>query len=161
MRPLSPFDLARVGAQRKRGSVYASVMIPKFFDKCTIWNMLIGMQTDESSATKYAFARFLRTMSTAALELAQRLEAEGLPAQARLSIADANLGSLQRQVAEAPGMDSEDGVSPRQIAQHLDRGDEPNIRTALAAMQKRGVAELVPGKTPQYWRLTALYRRSA
>lgn len=119
------------------------------------------METDESAASKYAFARFLRTVSAAALELAQQLEAEGLPTQARLSIDDANLGSLQRQVAMASGMDSQKGVSPRQIAQELDRGDEPNIRTALAAMQKRGLAELVPGRTPQHWRLTALYRQGA
>jgi hypothetical protein len=58
-------------------------------------------------------------------------------------------------------MDSEAGVSPRQITQHLDRGDEPNIRTALAAMQKRGVTELVPGAVPQRWRLAAPYRRAS
>jgi hypothetical protein len=56
-------------------------------------------------------------------------------------------------------MDSEAGISPRQIAQHLNRGDEPNVRTALAAMQKRGVTELVPGAVPQRWRLAAPYRR--
>jgi hypothetical protein len=117
------------------------------------------VESRESSASRYAFARFLRTVSAAALELAQELEAESPPEQARLSIEDANLGSLQRQVATASGMDTEEGVSPRQIAQQLDRGDEPNIRTALTAMHKRGVAELVPGKTPQHWRLTALYRR--
>src|ERR1700719_2084840 len=107
-----------------------------------MWTIIIAMETHESSAGKYAFARFLRTVSAAALELAQQLEAEGLPMRARLSIDDANLGSLQRQVAMASGMASEEGVSPRQIAQELDRGDEPNIRTALTAMQKRGVAEL-------------------
>src|SRR6185312_7165601 len=83
------------------------------------------------------------------LDLAQELEAERPGGDGPLSIEDANLGSLQRQVAEVPGMRSEAGVSPRQIAQHLDRGDEPNIRTALAAMQKRGVTELVPGGGPQ------------
>ena len=122
---------------------------------------MIPMQANESSASKYAFARFLRTVSAAALELAQQLEAEELPTRPRLSIEDANLGSLQRQVATASGMDADEGVSPRQIARQLDRDDEPNIRTALTAMQKRGVAELVPGKTPQHWRLTALYRQGA
>jgi hypothetical protein len=70
--------------------------------------------------------------------LAQELESETLGGQGWLSIEQANPGSLQRQVAEAPGMDSNAGISPRQISQYLDRGDEPNIRTALAAMQKRG-----------------------
>ena len=59
-------------------------------------------------------------------------------------------------------MDSEDGVSPRQITQRIGRdlNEEPNIRTALLAMQKRGVTEMIPGVTPQRWRLTAPYRRA-
>lgn len=121
---------------------------------------MTSVQT-QPSPSQYAFARFFRTVSAAALDLAQQLEGEGLPTQPRLSIEDANLGSLQRQVAVASGMDTEEGVSPRQITQQLNREDEPNIRTALTAMQKRGVAELVPGKTPQRWRLTAPYRRGS
>src|SRR6266566_520072 len=97
------------------------------------------MDARGSSPTDMAYARFFRALGVAALDLAQELEV-GLPSEAgTLSLDDANLGSLQRQVAHVPGMRSEMGVSPRQIAQHLDRGDEPNIRTALAAMQKRGV----------------------
>jgi hypothetical protein len=115
------------------------------------------MEIRSGSAAGHAIARFLRTLSTAALELAQDLEAA--PAEhARRSLEDASLGSLQRQVAEAPGMNSDQGVSPRQITVHLDRNDEPNIRTALAAMQKRGVTELVPEPGPQRWRLTSQYR---
>ncbi len=40
-------------------------------------------------------------------------------------------------------MDTEEDVSPSQIVEHLDCGDDPNIRTALTAMQERPVAELV------------------
>jgi hypothetical protein len=116
------------------------------------------MQTREASANDHALARFFRTLGSAALELAQELETATPDAQGRLSIEQANLGSLQRQVAAVPGMDSEAGISPRQIAQHLDRSDEPNIRTALAAMQKRGVTELVPAAVPQRWRLAGPYR---
>lgn len=113
-----------------------------------------------SSPTDIAYARFFRALSAAALDLAQELEL-GLSSEAGTrSLDDANLGSLQRQVAGAPGMKSETGVSPRQIAQHLDRGDEPNVRTALAAMQRRGVAELIPAVSPQRWRLTLPYRGS-
>jgi hypothetical protein len=107
-----------------------------------------------------AVGRFLRTISTAALELAQELETAAAD-QGQRSLDDVGLGSLQRQVADAPGMDTEEGVSPRNIAQHLDRTDEPNIRTALAAMRKRGVAELAPGAGPQRWRLAEPYRRDA
>src|ERR1700729_4579605 len=101
----------------------------------------------ESSPGDYALARFFRTLSTAALHLAQDLEA-GTLGQGRLPLEGANLGSLQRLIVDMPGMDSAAGVSPREITQQLDRGDEPNIRTALAAMAKRGVTELVSGASP-------------
>jgi hypothetical protein len=43
-------------------------------------------------------------------------------------------------------MDTEEGVSPRQIAQQLDRGDEPNIRTALTAMKSAASQNLYPAR---------------
>jgi hypothetical protein len=120
------------------------------------------MTNSPPSARDRALARFLRTLSIAATDLADVLES---PATSEhhgwLSIGSANLGSLQQQIAEAPGMDSDQGTSPREVTQHLNRGDEPNVRTALAAMQKRGVTELVPGAVPQRWRLTTPYRRAA
>jgi hypothetical protein len=119
------------------------------------------MDTGEMPVRDRAFARFFRALGSAALDLAQELEAGSVGAQGWLSLEQASLGSLQRQVAEAPGMDSEAGASPRQITQHLKRGDEPNVRTALAAMQKRGVTELVTGVAPQRWRLAAPYRHSS
>lgn len=106
-----------------------------------------------------ALARFFRALGSAASELADEIES-GRPEQGWLSLDDANLGSLQQRVAEVAGMAREAGISPRQIAQELGRGDEPNVRTALAAMAKRGVTELVPGVTPQRWRLTAPYRHA-
>jgi hypothetical protein len=118
------------------------------------------MEGRSSSPSEMAFARFFRALSVAALDLAQELEAGQPRESGSLSIDDANLGSLQRQVAGVPGMMSETGISPRKIAQHLDRSDEPNVRTALAAMQKRGVAELIPAVSPQRWRLTLPYRSS-
>lgn len=105
-----------------------------------------------------AIVRFLRTVSALASDLADELESVRGPAGTPRSLELAGLGSLQRQVAEAAGMDTANGVSPREITKSLGRTDEPNVRTALAAMQKRGVAELLPGVTPQRWRLTELYR---
>jgi hypothetical protein len=114
--------------------------------------------SDIQAAGHLAIARFLRTLSASALDLARELEATTAQSTMK-SLDDAGLGSLQRQVAAAPGMDSEAGVSPRVITKHLGRNDEPNIRTALMAMQKRGVTELVPDVSPQRWRLTPAYRR--
>lgn len=105
----------------------------------------------------HALARFLRTLSAAALEFAQELEAA--PAgKARRSLDDIGLGSLQRQVADVLQMATDEGISPRLVAQRLGRADEPNVRSALDRMRDRGVAELVPGPGPQRWRLTAAYR---
>ena len=105
-----------------------------------------------------AFARFLRTLSAAALELANALE-NGVASPHRRSLDSLQLGSLQQQVAQTLGLDTEDGMSPREITRSLDRSDEPNVRTALGRLQTLGVAELVPGLPgPQRWRLTASYR---
>ena len=102
-----------------------------------------------------ALARFLRALSAAAIEFAQELEA---PRREQRPLDELNLGTLQRAVAAVPGMDTDGGVSPRQITQSLERQDEPNIRTALGAMHKRGVVERIPGPGPQRWRLTPPYR---
>lgn len=119
------------------------------------------METPEAAISQRALARFFRTLGSAALDLAHELESESRHEDEWKSIESADLGSLQRQVAGAPGMDSDAGTSPRQITQHLGRSDEPNIRTALAAMQKRGFVELVPGATPQRWRLARPYRHAS
>jgi hypothetical protein len=129
-------------------------------DSSEHWIYSPVMQNTESSARDRALARFLRKLATAALDLADELESPSLASHGWLTLDGANLGSLQQKVAEEPGMDSDQGTSPREITQHLERGDEPNVRTALAAMQKRGVTEMVPGAIPQRWRLTAAYRRS-
>jgi hypothetical protein len=100
--------------------------------------------------------RFLRSLSSAALELAHELET--VQDGDRRSLADVDLGSLQRPIAETPSMNSDAGVSPREITNHLSRSDEPNVRIALEALRKRGIAEMVPGVKPQRWRLTSMYR---
>ena len=105
-------------------------------------------------------ARFLRGLSdlaaTAALEI--ELGARAHPASSAKTLDDLELGSLQAAIVRAPGMASEHGVKPRAITEHLERGDEPNVRTTLQALAKRGITELVPGSSPQRWRLTAAFR---
>lgn len=111
-----------------------------------------------SSTPDRALTKFLRTLGTAALDLARDLEAADSQLHGHASLDHAGLGSLQLSVAKTPGMDSDSGITPRQIARHLERSDEPNVRTSLMSMQKRGVAEMVPGARPQRWRLTMQYR---
>jgi hypothetical protein len=107
-----------------------------------------------------AIARFMRTLCTAALELARELESIEVAGQpGRLDIERAGLGSLQLAVARAlAATDAEVGASPREIASAMDRPDEPNVRTALNRLGDRGIAEQLPNRPTQRWRLTAPYR---
>lgn len=114
------------------------------------------------SANDLAIARFMRSLSAAALELARQLETatgsvKGQGVQ--IDIETAGLGSLQLAVARVlTAMDSETGASPREVSKAMDRPDEPNVRSALNRLADRGVAELVPGSVNQRWRLTQPYR---
>lgn len=113
-----------------------------------------------SSGSHQPMIRFLRQLAdlavTAAREIEQGATAPTPPAATRLE--DMNLGSLQAAVVRAPGMSNEQGVKPRAITEHLKRGDEPNVRMALQALARRGITELVPGSSPQRWRLTRAFR---
>lgn len=106
-----------------------------------------------------AIAQFMRTLSRAAAQLADILEHP--PGDVARRVEDAGLGSLQLAVAQVlAGTDADSGISPREVARALERGDEPNVRTALNKLGDRGVAELVPGLPTQRWRLTAPYRQA-
>jgi hypothetical protein len=111
-----------------------------------------------TTSADLAMAQFMRTLGNAALQLASELE-RTTPSRPQRSIEDAGLGALQRAVAEVLiDADPEAGLSPREIAKLLDRGDEPNIRSALNRMRERGVAESIPDLPAQRWRLTTAYR---
>jgi len=103
--------------------------------------------------------RFLRQLSDLAATAALEIEL-GASARPRLTstLDELELGTLQAAVVRAPGMTSEEGVKPRVITDYLERGDEPNVRMTLQALAKRGITELVPGSSPQRWRLTPGFR---
>lgn len=121
------------------------------------------MNNDSGTRTAPAdevLVRFLRQLSdlaaTAALEI--ELGAGARPQPAAKTLDDLDLGSLQAAIVRVPGMTSEEGVKPRAIADYLERGDEPNVRMTLQALARRGITELVPGSSPQRWRLTPAFR---
>jgi len=110
-----------------------------------------------SDSASLAIAQFMRTLSRAALDLADQLER---PAPHGRRLEELGLGSLQLAVAQVLVTAQIDtGASPREVARALDRGDEPNVRTALNKLRDRGVAELVPELPTQRWRLTSQYRQ--
>ena len=108
-----------------------------------------------------AFSRFLRSVGDACATLAREVEAArpspGEDAES-LSLNALGLGSLQQAVADVLGTTDESGISPREITDALGRADEPNVRTALESLRKKGVAELLPVWRPQRWRLAEAYR---
>jgi hypothetical protein len=112
------------------------------------------------TANDLATARFLRTLSTAALELAGELESTVVTDKSsRINLRDAGLGKLQLAVANAVATaDPSHGISPREVAKAMHRGDEPNVRTALNRLAERGVAERLPDLPTQRWRLAMPYR---
>ncbi len=71
------------------------------------------MNITPGTAAARAFAQYYRAVADASIELAKALEIvdESRPR----SLDMINLSSLQHQVTEAPGKDSEEGVSPREI----------------------------------------------
>lgn len=116
------------------------------------------VQTSEATA----IARFLRSLSASALELARQLDGNVEPLgelpKDRPSIERLGLGSLQFPVARVLATADLQGLSPREVAKQLGRADEPNVRTALIRLEDRGVAERVPEAVFQRWRLTPRYR---
>lgn len=113
------------------------------------------------TASDLATARFMRTLSAAALELARELESTVPGAESPpIKFEDTGLGTLQQAVARVlADADAAVGISPREIANAMDRSDEPNVRSALNRLAERGVAERIPDLPTQRWRLTAPYRQ--
>ena len=112
------------------------------------------------TANDLALARFFRTLSTSALELARELESTvqvaGTP---HIHLPDAALGKLQLAIATILATaDPVHGISPREVTKAMDRNDEPNIRTTLYRLGHLGIAERLPHLSTQRWRLTELYR---
>jgi len=67
---------------------------------------------------------------------------------------------FKRWIAHTPDMYTEQGVTARRIKEVTGRHDEPNIRSSLDGMIRRGFAELVPGHTrPLRFRMTERFRK--
>jgi hypothetical protein len=106
--------------------------------------------------TEQALAAFFRDLAASAAHLADELDAPPPPDGGNDLSA---LGFLQRSIAGTPDMYTEQGVTPRKIMEVTGRHDEPNIRSSLDGMIRRGFAELVPGHTrPLRFRMTERFR---
>lgn len=71
-----------------------------------------------------------------------------------------NLGKRQRQIVELPDLVQEAGLRTADIAAAIDY-EVPNTYSALQALARSKIVELVPNKEPQHWRLARRYRPNA
>lgn len=110
-------------------------------------------------ADYHRIASLLEQEARIELELAQEFRTNAVQSQGD-PIRPLNLGRLQQAIFDLLLTADESGLSPREIAKHLSRGDEPNIRSALSRMRERGVTDLVAGSVTQRWQLTVSYRAS-
>ena len=104
-----------------------------------------------------SLSRFLRKIAAAATEYADEIDRRDVHLDTA-SLDEVYLGSAQRAMAELPGMRTANGLSPREVCHLVSNDDEPNVRTSLKGMVKRGIMEYVPGVSPQRFRLIARYR---
>jgi len=70
------------------------------------------------------------------------------------------LGKRQLQIVELPGMATDAGMKTADVAAAIEY-ELPNTYTALQALARSQVVELVSGKEPQHWRLVRRYREGS
>lgn len=69
-------------------------------------------------------------------------------------------GQRQQQILELPGLATEDGIKTSDVANEI-LYEVPNTHSTLQALERNGLVEMVPGSSPQKWRLAPRYRNTA
>lgn len=69
-------------------------------------------------------------------------------------------GQRQQQILELPGLATEDGIKTSDVANAISY-EVPNTHSTLQALERNGLVEMVPGSSPQKWRLASRYRNTA
>lgn len=87
-------------------------------------------------------------------------EPEDPPAQPQETEVPVGRGQRQQQILELPGLGAEDGMKTSDVAGEIGY-EVPNTHSTLQALERNGLVELVPGATPQKWRLAPRYRNTA
>ncbi len=115
------------------------------------------------SETMLAVAKFARTTAGALLSLASDLEATAplpeLTEDEDLAV-PVGRGQRQQQILELPGLGTEQGLKTAEVAGGINY-EVPNTYSTLQALERAGLVEMVPGVTPQTWRLAPRYRTTS
>ncbi|TQM36029.1 MGMT family protein [Pseudonocardia cypriaca] len=111
-----------------------------------------------------AITRLARTVAAALRTFADDMEAASAAVPDAAATEDVLIpegrGLRQRQILELPGLVGEDGLKTADIASAIDY-EVPNTHSTLQALERNGLVELVPGVSPQTWRLAQRYRTNA
>lgn len=110
-----------------------------------------------------ALARFARATAVACLALATDLEAlSSLPDLTAIETVEVPTGRGQRQqqILDLPDLATEVGMKTSDIAHAIDY-EVPNTHSTLQALERAGLVEMVPGISPQRWRLATRYRTTS
>ncbi|MDP9435985.1 MAG: helix-turn-helix domain-containing protein [Actinomycetota bacterium] len=109
-----------------------------------------------------ALARFARVTGNALLTLAADLETSS--AVPDLAVEEVEIpvgrGQRQQQILEVAGLAAEEGLKTSDVASAISY-EVPNTYSTLQALERAGMVELVPGVTPQRWRLAPRYRTTS
>ena len=70
------------------------------------------------------------------------------------------LGKRQVQIVELPALATDDGMKTADVAAAIEY-ELPNTYSALHALARNQVVEMVPGREPQHWRLVRRYRQTS
>jgi hypothetical protein len=109
------------------------------------------------------FAKYARAEGELLLALASELEATSpvpdLTADRELEL-PIGRGQRQQQILELSGLTAEEGLKTSDIAAGISY-DVANTYTTLQTLERSGLVEMVPGATPQRWRLTSRYRTTS
>jgi hypothetical protein len=109
------------------------------------------------------FAKFARAQGELFFTLAAELEATSpIPDLATDKNVDLPVGRGQRQqqILDLPGLGAEDGLKTADVATEINY-DVPNTYTTLQTLERAGLVEMIPGATPQRWRLAPRYRTTS
>ncbi len=113
--------------------------------------------------TTLAHARFFQTLGAAANQLAADLthaaQQQGISPLAAAAPPESLVnGPRQKAIVALPELRHNDGLKTAAVAVAIGNKDVPNVQLTLRSLEKRGLVELVPGRTPQHWRLVERYR---
>lgn len=111
--------------------------------------------------TQVAMVQLARQVAEALSEFADALERGPVAGTVEVAELPEGRGARQQKILALPGLADEPGMKTSEINDAIGYGDVPNTYNTLQALQRQGIVELVPGATPQRWRLTERYRGTA